>query len=92
MKRNFKFDEIKKKKLKQNWVAEGEVTGHFHRIKENAEVFKSVDDECLLLRVLEPTKITHEEHDALDLYSGNFKINIKREYDHFEEETRRVID
>lgn len=59
----------------------------------NYEVYKSLEDECLLLKVLDKkTILDHEEHDKVNLWNGNFKQNTVIEYDHFKEEARKVVD
>lgn len=90
--RNFNFDELKKEKVNTNIIEEGEVSGHFHRINDNVEVFKSVEDDCMLLKVLKETPLTHDEHKTINVFSGNFKKRIVNEYDHLTEETRKVAD
>lgn len=88
--RNFNFDETEKKKINTNVIEEGEATGHFHRA--NVDIYESVEDNCMLLRVLEKTPMTHEEHNEIELFPGNYKKKIVCEYDHLKKETRRVID
>ena len=84
---------IKKNKIKSNIIAHGE-SGHKHVLeKGNYEIYKSLEDECLLLKILDKkTVLDHEEHDNVKLWSGNFKQDTVREYDHFKEEARKVID
>jgi hypothetical protein len=36
--------------------------------------------------------ITHDEHAPIIVPKGDYKINIVREYDHFNEESTRVRD
>lgn len=67
-------------KLPHLTLAEGEVTGHFHRISEGqAELYES--DGTLYLRVLSPTaKLTHEEHGPIEIPQGSWMVRIQREY------------
>lgn len=76
-----KVVEIKGKKLKHLVLAEGEVTGHAHRITEGeAELYQS--NGVLFLKVIsENAKLTHEEHKPIDLPKGNYEITIQREYE-----------
>ena len=75
-----KVDKVKGKKLSHLILAEGEVTGHAHRItqgdaelyEENGTLFLHVDSETALL--------THEEHKAIELPKGDYEIIIQREY------------
>jgi hypothetical protein len=93
--RNFIFDEIKKKKINTKIIGEGEVTGHMHRLQENdnALVYKTLEDECLLLKVLDkPAKVTHEEHNSIDILPGNFRVTTIQEKDHVNDIVRKVRD
>ena len=67
-------------KLPHLTLAEGEMTGHRHRISHGeAELFER--DGVLYLRVVSPTAIlTHEEHAEVTIPQGNWKIRIQREY------------
>jgi hypothetical protein len=67
-------------KLLHLTLAEGEVTGHRHRISNGeAELFER--DGILYLKVLSPTAIlTHEEHAQVTIPQGNWEIRIQREY------------
>jgi hypothetical protein len=71
---------IKGTKLPHLTLAEGEVTGHRHRISNGeAELFDR--DGVLYLKVLSPTAIlTHEEHAQITIPQGNWEIRIQREY------------
>jgi hypothetical protein len=67
-------------KLPHLTLAEGEVTGHRHRISNGeAELFER--DGILYLKVLSPTAmLTHEEHAQVTIPQGNWEIRIQREY------------
>ena len=62
-------------------LAEGEVTGHKHRITEGeAQLFNK--DGTLDLRVLSKTALlTHEEHQAIPIPQGHWMVKIQREYE-----------
>ena len=72
-------------------LAEGEVTGHAHRVGDpkTADVFTSAGEMFLDVVAAEST-ITHEEHGPITLPKGLYKVRIQREYS--PEEIRRVID
>ena len=73
-------------------LAEGEATGHMH-VAEAEEVRLFVYDGVLYMRVpAGGTRVVHEEHRALDVPPGDYQIGIVREYDHFAEASRPVID
>jgi hypothetical protein len=61
-------------------VAEGEVTGHRHRISNgNAELYEQ--NGTLYLRILSPiATLVHEEHNAISVPQGLWMIRIQREY------------
>lgn len=62
-------------------LAEGEVTGHAHRISEG-EVELYERDGTLYLRVLSETAaLTHEEHHRIDIPKGDWVVRIQREYE-----------
>lgn len=76
-----KVSEIKGTKLKHLVLAEGEVTGHAHRITEGeAELYEH--EGTLYLSVKEGgASLTHEEHKEIKLPEGKYKITIQREYE-----------
>lgn len=72
-------------------VAEGEMTGHNHVIVETGAKLLELKGE-LYLEVLEPVTITHEEHKAIAIPEGIYKIGRVQEHDYFEDMTRQVRD
>lgn len=76
-----KKSEDEGKKLPHLTLAEGEVTGHSHRISEGeAQLYEK--DGTLYLRVLSQTAtLTHEEHKAIQIPHGNWMVRIQREYE-----------
>jgi hypothetical protein len=62
-------------------LAEGEVTGHSHRISEGAaQMFKF--NEKTYLRVTSPlAALVHEEHKRIDLPCGDFEVIIQQDYE-----------
>lgn len=79
------------KKLKHLMLAEGEVTGHSHRVTAGeAELYE--DSGTLYLHCETECVVTHEEHKAVTIPAGDYKIGIVREYDYVSEEVRRVSD
>lgn len=73
-------------------LAEGEATGHAHAIVDVAECELYTLADALFVKVGAPVTVTHEEHDTVTLDRGVWRVAIVREYDHFAEEARRVID
>jgi hypothetical protein len=72
-------------------LAEGEVTGHAHRLESPAggQVF-SVGPELFLEVMDESATIIHEEHGPVTVPRGGYTIRIQREYS--PQEIRRVVD
>lgn len=92
MKKNFDFDEIKKERINDSIVGHGK-NGHLHALQgDNFEMYKSAEEECLLLKVLSNTELRHEEHHSITLLPGNYKESSVMEFDHFREEARKVMD
>lgn len=78
------------KKLDHRILAEGEVTGHAHRASAGALLDFGTSR---VLRVPRAgATISHEEHAPISLPPGDYDVRIVREYDHFAEEARNVID
>jgi hypothetical protein len=71
-------------------LAEGEVTGHAHRIaNRSAKLYRSETDQRFL-RVTAPVALRHEEHTTVTLPAGNYRVHIHHEY--APDEIRRVED
>ncbi|MDJ0718215.1 MAG: hypothetical protein QNJ54_28975 [Prochloraceae cyanobacterium] len=74
-------EQIEGQKLSHLTLAEGEVTGHSHRISEGqAELYEK--EGTLYLKVLSDTAtLIHEEHNKIDIPQGNWMVRIQREYE-----------
>lgn len=74
-------EKISGDKLSHLTLAEGEVTGHSHRISDGqAELYEK--DGTLYLRVFSETAmLTHEEHQAIEIPQGDWMVRIQREYE-----------
>jgi hypothetical protein len=80
-----------KRTLKGFVLAEGEATGHAHRIVEHgAELYEK--DGILYIKVEKPVQVKHEEHKPITLTEGIYRVGHVREYDPFKEEARRIVD
>lgn len=80
-------------KTNRTILAEGEVTGHAHRLIESADVEVYEHEGTVFLRVGPGgAGLTHEEHGLGVIAEGAYQIGIVQEYDHFEEEARAVRD
>jgi hypothetical protein len=79
------------KSKKHKCLAEGEVTGHAHRVAaRNAWVVG--DGEERLLTAPNGTDVTHEEHKTVTIPPGDYQITRQREIDPDTEEARVVAD
>ena len=70
------------KSLPGTSLATGTATGHSHRFTPSAGA-KLYDegDGTMLLRVVKPVKLVHEEHADLKLAIGDWRVSHKRQYD-----------
>lgn len=81
------------KKIDTNILQEGEHTGHAHRLWGNGyTVFENPSTKQKYLKIVKPVALRHEEHKEFNIPAGDYEIRIVREYDHFEEEMRNVMD
>lgn len=74
-------------------LAEGEVTGHRHKIvaTKSVKMFKTSSGE-IYLEITEKTPLLHEEHGTIVITPGKYKVSTVREWDHFEQAAREVQD
>ena len=59
-------------------IVAGEATGHAHRLTGGSVL--EAPDGTLYLDLVEPTRVVHEEHDALILGPGWWLVVRQREY------------
>lgn len=73
--------QVEGQKLPHLILAEGEVTGHKHRVSEGeAQLYEK--DGTLSLRVISSTALlTHEEHKTISIPQGTWMVRIQREYE-----------
>lgn len=85
----------KKADLRGIVFAEGEYTGHYHAIKEtDTDDVELYEENGVLYCSVKKERATveHQEHGAIVLPKGDYKIGIVKEFDPFEEEIRQVKD
>jgi hypothetical protein len=79
----------------------GEHTGHKHALRfmhdakrssPQFEVLTNKETGSRYLKIGEPADLVHEEHKTIAVPPGEYEIRIVREYDHFKEEAREVVD
>lgn len=73
--------------IRKDKIAFGEITGHSHHAKGVMVMEKEGQE---YLDVPSDNKITHEDHPAIDLPKGKYKIRIQQEY--FPDGSRNVKD
>lgn len=71
-------------------LAEGEVTGHTHRILGEAKLFESPLGE-MYMDAPRRIEVVHEEHKKIALPPGKYQVSIVREYDHFSDDLQRQV-
>jgi len=72
-------------------LARGEHTGHAHIIEDtDAELIQI--GERILLSLLNPAVLKHEEHAPITLEPGLYEVGQVREYDYFQKMQRIVQD
>lgn len=74
-------------------LAYGEVTGHAHEVQSDAEAveaFLAELDGQTYLQTATPTRVVHQEHGAVALPTGTYRVTIQREYT--PEAIRSVLD
>lgn len=72
--------------------AEGEVTGHHHSCVADGVQLYEDENGTLWCSVEKEATVTHQEHGAVKLDKGTYRIGIVREVDPFEDEIRDVMD
>jgi hypothetical protein len=68
-------------KLPHLTLAEGEVTGHKHRISEGAAELYEKNGTLYLKVISQTATLSHEDHQALAIPQGNWMVQIQREYE-----------
>lgn len=80
-------EERKMKRVQGNTLAEGETTGHAHRVQ--VQVLEREDG----VRIFDgETDVTHEEHKVITLPDKTWASDKVKELDHVSHMERKVID
>lgn len=61
-------------------LAEGEVTGHAHRIPSRHATLMRTESDARYMRVTAPVALNHEEHTTVDIPKGDYRVTIHAEY------------
>lgn len=72
-------------------LAEGEVTGHAHRIPSRSATLYRTEMDQRYMRVTAPVQLKHEEHKTVTIPPGDYHVSIHAEYQPGEL-PRRVAD
>lgn len=74
-------------------LAHGEVTGHAHRLTDASDgLLVEIEGQLYLSVGARGATIRHEEHQAIEIPEGDYRIGRVLEYSHFDEEARAVRD
>lgn len=81
-------------------LAYGEATGHHHLLTPapgtKIAMMKCFDGKTYDRMIFKvsggPATLTHPEHQTLSIDPGTYEISIEKEFDYFENETRKVLD
>lgn len=74
-------------------LAEGEVTGHKHRlVGGQAQVFENEQSQKYFTVSQSPAELVHEEHNKIVIEEGTYVVVQEREFNPFEEAVRQVTD
>ena len=74
-------------------LAEGEATGHRHRITRGEAELYQMATGLMYLKVLSDfATLFHEEHEEIELPKGDYEVSIEREYDWVEGLEKKVVD
>lgn len=82
----------KKLKEKDKILAYGEITNHKHRFETNQVQVFADESGQQFVQVKKPSQLIHEEHQALEIPKGNYKVVLQREFDMVENFAKQVLD
>ena len=84
------FDSKGMKLLKSNIIKLGTGTGNAHTMN-GGKLYLDRQDNMFIIAD-KNTVLKHQEHKQIRLPEGKYLVEIVKEYDHFLEESREVID
>ena len=61
-------------------LAEGELTGHAHRIVEDDAVMLTTAESATFVKLARKAELVHEEHASIELPAGTYRVIRQREY------------
>ena len=90
-----KINELPKGKIKltkKAILAEGELTGHCHTLIAPETLSICETDKGVFVKVDDKSELIHQEHCAIAVDPGIYEVVKVKEYNHFEEEIRNIVD
>lgn len=85
-----KFSIVGKKIVKSGLIKLGSASGHAHVLK-NGKLYLDKENKMYIVAD-KKTQVVHDEHKPIDLPKGKYFIDTVKEYDHFLEESKQVVD
>jgi hypothetical protein len=73
-------EHVEGQKLPHLILAEGEATGHTHRIAEGQAELYEQEGTLYLSVISDSAVLAHEEHQPIPIPKGNWMVRIQREY------------
>ena len=75
-------------------IAEGEVTGHHHRLENLKKAAVFMAGLKMFVRVFhkDGVNVVHEEHGTTHLPQGDFEVHHAQEHDYLDDSVRQVAD
>lgn len=82
------------KKLQSNILAEGEFTGHHHKIVADPIDLTLYEDAQgrKYFKLDKDANLTHQEHETITVKKGLYFVDIEQEFDPFQETINQVRD
>jgi hypothetical protein len=81
--------------LETNILAEGEKTGHTHKLVGQAQILEHTANDGTIERFVdaqEDSQLTHQEHNTIDIPKGVYRVVQEREFDVVNEMVKEVYD
>lgn len=74
-----RFGAAEPQMIKNAVLAEGEATGHHHVLEGNVQVLEQ-DSRPWIVTVAQPTMLTHQEHETIEIPPGHYEVVRQEEY------------
>ena len=83
------------KSLKTDVLAEGEATGHTHRLVGQAQILEHEAADGTVEKFVDAkqdSQLVHQEHNTIDIPKGVYRVVQEREFDVIDEMSKQVYD